>query len=366
MKFIIKKEEFLNNFYQLNYMLNTNNLYIYNNILLKIKNNILLITHANQEMEIISKIKLSKDNKNGSITVSTKNFVNIFKNLSNNTEISINLVKDIIIMKTIKTKFSLSTLPSNNFPNIDKWIIENQLEFILNQYIFKKIINSTYFSISNNNFKYSLNGIFLEIQNNIIQCTASDGHRLSICTLYTNINLPFCSIIIPKKTILEILRLLKEGNMKLQIGKNSIRIYIKNLIFTSKLINSKYPNYDNLLKNKKGESFEIDSDYLKEAIKRVSILVSEKFNILYLILSKNNLKIKTKKPPKEKAEEIIEIIYNGPKIKIGVNLNYILSILNSFQKKKVTILIKNLDNSIQITYNSKNIKYLHIIMPIVI
>ncbi|WGS66182.1 DNA polymerase III subunit beta [Enterobacteriaceae bacterium ET-AT1-13] len=366
MKFDIIKETFLNNVYQLNYILNTNNLYIYNNILLKVKNNILLVTHANQEMEIISKVKLCGNSEDGSITVSTKNFINIFKNLPDNSEILIKLEKDLIFMKTKKIKFCLSTLPSNNFPSIDKWIIKNQLEFILNQHVFKNIINSTYFSISNNDIKYSLNGIFLEIKKNIIQCTASDGHRLSICTLYITQELPFCSIIIPKKGILEIMRLLKKGDMKLQIGKNNIRIYIKNLIFTSKLINGNYPNYKNLLDNKKGESFEINSDDFKEAIKRVSILASEKFNIVYLILNKNNLKIKTYKPPKEKAEEFIEIIYNGPKIKIGVNLNYILSILNSFVKKYIKILIKDLDNSIQITYISKNIKYLHIIMPIVI
>ncbi|WMC18817.1 MAG: DNA polymerase III subunit beta [Enterobacteriaceae bacterium PSpicST2] len=366
MKFTIKKEDFLKNIYQLNYITNNNNLYIYNNILLNVKNNILLITNANQEMEIISKIKLYEKNENGAITVSSKNFINIFKNLQDNSEVLVKLKGDLIIIKTKNNKFNLSTLPSNNFPNIDKWVIKNQLEFILDQYTFKNIINSIYFSISNDNIKYSLNGVFLEIKNNIIQCIASDGHRLSICTLFINKKLPFCSIIIPKRGIFEIIRLLKEGNMKLQIGKNNIRIYIKNLIFTSKLINGIYPNYKNLLNNKKGVSFKINSDNFKNAIKRVSILASEKFNIIYLILNKNILNIKTQKPPKEKAEEFIEIIYNGPKIKIGVNLNYILPVLNSFKNKNIKILIKDLDNSIQITYNTNNIKYLHIIMPIII
>ncbi|BFI91067.1 DNA polymerase III subunit beta [Enterobacterales bacterium endosymbiont of Anomoneura mori] len=366
MKFIIKRETLLNNIHQLNYTLNINNLYIYNNILLEIKNNILTIINSNQDIEVISKINLLGKNENGRITVSTRNFINIFKNLSKNSEVLVKLNKELIIIKSKFSKFCLSTLPADNFPNIDKWKILTQLEFKLNQCIFKKIIKSTFFSISNNDIRYCLNNIYLEIKKNIIKCTTSDGHRLSIATLYIKEDLPFCSIIIPKKIIFEILKILKEGNLKLQIGKNNIRIYIKNLIFTSKLINGNYPNYKKILNDNEGENFEINSENLKNAIKRVSILSSEKFNIVYLTLNNNKLKIKTHKPPKEEAIEYIKIIYNGPKKKIGINLNYILPILNYLKKKNINILIKNNDNSIQIKYFNKNIKYLYIIMPVII
>ncbi|XZR53160.1 MAG: DNA polymerase III subunit beta [Enterobacteriaceae bacterium] len=366
MKFNITKENFLNNIYQLNFITNINNIYIYNNILLKVKNNILLIINSNQDMEIISKIKLYGDNINGNITVSKRNFINIFKNLPKNSEILVKLENNLIIIKSKQIKFCLSTLPANNFPNIDKWKIKNKLEFNLNQYIFKKIIDSTYFSMSNNNVNYILNGIFLETKKNKIKCTASDGYRLSISTLYINEDLPFCSIIIPKKGVMEIMKFLENGNMKLEIGKNNIRIYIKNFIFTSKLINGNYPNYKNLLKDKNGNNFKINCEYFKEAIKRVSVLASEKLNIVYLTLNYNYLTIKTQKPPKEIAQENIKIIYNGPKIKIGININYILPVLTFFKKKNIDILIKNSDNSIQISYIGKNIKYLNIIMPVVI
>ncbi|WMC19618.1 MAG: DNA polymerase III subunit beta [Enterobacteriaceae bacterium PC38] len=366
MKFNIIRENFLKNFYQLSLLTNINNIYIYNNILLKIKNNILSIINANQDMEIISKIKLYEKNINGNITVSTNNFINIFKTLPKQSNILVELKKNLLIIKYKQIKFRLSTLPACNFPNTDKWIIKNKLEFTLNQNILKKLIENIYFAMSNNNFEYSLNGVFLEIKKNIVQCTASDGYRLSISTFNINEELPFCSIIIPKKSIIEIIKFLKDKNIKLEIGKNNIRMHSKNFIFTSKLINGNYPNYKNLLKNQKGSKFEINSDNFKEALKRVSILISEKFNIIYLTLSNNTLKIKTQKPPKEVAEEIIKINYKGPKIKIGININYILPILNFLKKKNINILIKNLDNSIQITYINKTIEYLHIIMPVII
>ncbi|WMC20211.1 MAG: DNA polymerase III subunit beta [Enterobacteriaceae bacterium PSpyr] len=366
MKFNIIRENFLNNFYQLNLLTNINNIYIYNNILLKIKNNTLLIINANQDIEIISKIKLNGKNEDGNITVSTNNFINILKNLPKKSNILIELKQNLLIIKYKKIKFCLSTLPACNFPNTDKWIIKNKLEFKLNQYIFKNLIENTYFAMSNNNFEYYLNGILLETKNNIVKCTASDGYRLSISTFNINEDLPFCKIIIPKKGINEIIKFLKNGNIKLEIGKNNIRMYGKNFIFTSKLINGNYPNYENLLKNQNGKNFEINSDNFKKALKRVSILISEKFNVVYLTLNNNLLKIKTRKPPKEIAEEIIKIKYKGPKIKIGINLNYILPILNFLKKKNINILIKSLDNSIQITYINNNIKYLHIIMPVII
>lgn len=363
MKFTIKKKKIIRELQQINNVLsNKPILPILQNFLLEIKQETLYITGTDLEVEMIAKINLNKIYQNNSITVSGRKIFNIFRGLSNESNIKIYIKNENLIIQSNKTRFSLSTLPSKNFPNTKKLIQEKKIKIPQNK--LKYLIEKTQFSMANQDVRYYLNGILLETEKKMIKTVATNGHRLAISYLHINQDLPTHSIIIPRKGVIEIYKLLEMNDelLKLQIGNKNIKIYVKNFIFTSKLLDGKFPEYRNAIPKNANKILKINRDQLKESLLRASILSNEKFKGFKLCLSKNKLTIIASNPEQEELKELIDVKYDNQNIEIGLNINYTLDVLNVLKCKIIKISIKDENSSVKIE-DINNKKNSYIIMP---
>ncbi|MCR3754835.1 MAG: beta sliding clamp [Candidatus Westeberhardia cardiocondylae] len=338
---------------------------ILNYLLLKIKKNYLLIIGANFETEIIIKIELHGDYEEGSMTVPSKKFFDIFRTLPKESNVFISVKNEKILIKLPNSIFSLATLPPSDFP---RTIIEKKstkIVFPTAKYI-KELIEYTQFSMANQDIRHYLNGMLLEITNTQIRSVTTDGHRLSICTiLHDTQYINSLNIIIPRKGITELLRILKHDQNKpieLHIGENNIRIITLNCIFTTKLIDGIFPEYKNILPKNNHINFCINLISLKNAIKRVSILSHEKLYGIRMYLFNNSLKITSNNLNQDEAEETLKILYFNKNIEICLNSRYILDILNVLKCETIKISLKDSNSSIKIE-DTENKKLFYIVMP---
>lgn len=364
MKFIIKREKLLHVLQKICSIIPTRpSIPILSHILLKVNKNNLICIATNLEIEITANIILHEEHILGEVTIPGRKIFDIFRHLPNDATVLINEKENKVVLRSNNSSFSLSTLPVQNFPNVKRWI--HEIEFTIQQNVLKHLIETTYFSMANQDVRYYLNGMLFKIKKNTICVVTSDGHRLSLCSIFTDVTLPEYSVIIPRKSILELTRLLKDNILLLnvQMNKNNIRIFIENFIFTSKLIEGKFPDYQYILLNNFDRKFKISCSLLKTALIRAAILSNEKLRGIRFIVSKNILKIISNNIEQEAAEEILSIDYDDVTLEICFNVVYILDVLNVLKSEYVYFILKDGLSSIKIENKDDIYKSLYIIMP---
>ncbi|QJC31849.1 DNA polymerase III subunit beta [Enterobacteriaceae endosymbiont of Donacia tomentosa] len=339
---------------------------IINNILIDIsESGLITLKSTNLEIEMTYVLENKFCKAKYSITISGKKFYNICRSLPNKSDITISLNNNRAIISSKKCSFVILTLPTNNFPVID--FLKQDISFTLNHKIIKTFINSTYFSIANNDVRKYLNGLFLEIKNNILSVVSTDGHRLSIFYYHLKNKLNSYSVIIPRKSIFELSKLVNDSNelVNIKINKGNICFIFQNFKFISKLIESNFPDYNKIMPKKFYVTIKVNRIFFKNALKRVSLLVNENTKSVTLFLNNCNLKIFTSNIDNEKAEESLTIItYNHDfsNISISFNINYLIDVLNILDNDFIKISFIDEVSSIKIEdYYKKN--KIYFIMP---
>lgn len=363
MKFTIKREHLLPPLQQLSNILSgRQTLAILENLLLQVTKNHLLITSTDLEIEIVARISLITIYELGVATVPARKFLDICRSLSDGAEINVMLEGERIIVHCRRSKFSLATKPAYGFPNQEPW--QSNIEFSLAQGMLKHLIEATYFSMANKDVRHYLNGMLFETERDKVRMIATDGHRLSVSSISVDTILPLCAAIIPRKGVIELMRILDRSDrlIKLQIGSNNIRAILQNYIFTSKLIDGCFPDYRSVLPKNPDKSVKASCNMLKQSLTRAVIISNEKFRGIRLYLSWNQLKITAKNSEEEKVEELLDVIYEGCEIEIYLNVSYVIDVLNALKCKYVHILITDAVSSIQIE-DSITPTSLYVIMP---
>ncbi|MBK4775840.1 DNA polymerase III subunit beta [Candidatus Pantoea edessiphila] len=363
MKLLIEREKIIKPLQQISSVLNSRPVQqILGNILIKANDRMLFLTGTDLEIEMIACVELLKLYEHGSITVPARKFLEICRNIPSGSIIDILAKQNRMLIISGNINFSLSTLPSSNFPDINDWNIV--IEFDLLQDNLKKLIEFTQFSMGNQDIRHYLNGIMFEIGNQEIRTVATDGHRLATYFININNKLPKYSIVLPRKGVTELSRILngENINLKIQIGSSNIRIHTKKIIFTSRLINGIFPNYRQVLEKPPNKSLEVDCTLLKQALSRASILSNEKFRGVRLHISKNQLIITTSNYNHEKSEEKLAVKYSGDKLEICFNVIYIIDVLNTLKCSQVRLSFINSISSMHIQDINNPYAY-YVVMP---
>ncbi|AEI74686.1 DNA polymerase III subunit beta [Candidatus Moranella endobia PCVAL] len=365
MQFIVEREHLIKSIQQVSGMLVVRpTLPILSHVLLQVTENSLLITGTDLSIEIIARVVISNTNDFGKITVPARKFFDICRCMPEKAEIAFNIENERMIIRSGRIRYSLVTLPASNFPNLD--YCQSYEEFTLSQSIFKRAIESTQFSMANQDIRHYLNGMLFETEGRELRIVATDGHRLAKYTILLNETLPYQSIIVPRKGVIELVRMLNERIqlLKIKIGDNNLRAIISNYIFTSKLVNGRFPDYNRVLHhNNSDKILEVECDLLRQAFTRASILSHEKFRSVQLNLSHNQLKITAHNMEQEETEEILDVDYQDRTIVISFNASYILDVLNVLKCKVVRLLLTDETSSVQIE-DSANTAAKYVVMPI--
>lgn len=349
MKFILQRELLLKPLQQVVSILSGRpTLPVLSNILLQVKKGYLLITSTDLELEIVARIMLDLAHDLGAATVPARKFYNICRSLPESSEMTVTLESSKIKIRSGGSRFSLSTLLASDFPNLDDWQVK--IEFDLSQSFLKKLIKSTQFAMAYQDVRYYLNGMLFETKGVYLYTVATDGHRLAVCSMSLDKALPSYSVIVPRKGVIELVHMLDDSKeqVKFQIGSNNICASIGDYVLTSKLIDGCFPDYRRVLPKNISKILEVNCDLLKQAFARAAILSNEKLRGVRLHLKNNQLKITTNNHEHEEAEETLNVTYYGSEIEIGINVNYMLDVLNALKCKDVRLLLTNETSSIQV------------------
>ena len=309
---------------------------ILSNVLLALEDKTLSLTGTDLEVELIGRVELEAAGVDGEVTVPARKLVDICKSLPDGSNIEFSLEAGKATVKAGRSRFTLSTLPAADFPAVEGGA--GSVALSLDQSLVKQLIDSTAFAMAQQDVRYYLNGLYLEIMGGRLRVVATDGHRLALATGPALVEAADTGVIIPRKGVLELSRLL-DGSVPLElaIGTNHIRATNEQFTFTSKLVDGKFPDYERVIPKNADKSVIGERGELKQAFTRTAILSNEKYRGVRLKLSDNNLDITANNPEQEQAEEVVGVQYSGAELEIGFNVSYLLDVLSVLEQPQVRL-----------------------------
>ncbi|WP_050920112.1 DNA polymerase III subunit beta [Vibrio campbellii] len=336
---------------------------ILGNLLLKVEENVLSMTATDLEVELVSKVTLERDFEAGSITVPSRKFLDICRGLPDDSIITFVLEGDRVQVRSGRSRFSLATLPANDFPNIEDW--QSEVEVSLTQSDLRTLIEKTQFSMANQDVRYYLNGMLFEIDGTTLRSVATDGHRMAVSQTQLGADFAQKQIIVPRKGVQELVKLMDapEQPVVLQIGSSNVRAEVNNFIFTSKLVDGRFPDYRRVLPQSTNKTLETGCDELRQAFSRAAILSNEKFRGVRVNLAGSEMRITANNPEQEEAEEMLDVTFEGDAIEIGFNVSYVLDVLNTLRCDNVRVSMSDANASALIE-NADDDSAMYVVMPI--
>jgi len=320
---------------------------ILGHLLMRVKDQVLHLTATNSEVEIVCSIPLLKTSKNDETTVPKKIF-DIVRSLPENSQIQVTNEDNHIILKSGKSRFTLSCLSAQDFPESPQ--IQGA-EFQITSHLFKKLVSKTAFCVAVNDVRYYLTGLLLEISENKMSLVGTDGHRMAVAECDFDIH-ETTKVIIPRKAVLELLKLLpeNENHIKISVSYSHIKFELSDsLIMSSKLIDGSFPDWRSVIPAGSDKIVLAQTDLLKQSLARVSLLSNEKYKGVKLSLAKNLMVINARNPQQEEATEELPVDYPREKMEVGFNGVYITEVLNIVSTPGVKLVFSEHNASVLMT-----------------
>ena len=317
---------------------------ILSNVLLVLEGKTLSLTGTDLEVELVGRVELDAAGVDGEVTVPARKLVDICKSLPEGSTIEFALESGKATVKAGRSRFTLSTLPATDFPAVEGGA--GSVALSLDQTLVKQLIDGTAFAMAQQDVRYYLNGLYLEILGGRLRVVATDGHRLALATAPALVEAGDTGVIIPRKGVLELSRLLDgEAPLELSIGTNHVRAANEQFTFTSKLVDGKFPDYERVIPKNADKSVIGERGELKQAFTRTAILSNEKYRGIRLVIRDSGVIIQAHNPEQEEAEEELEVAYSGEDIEIGFNVNYLLDALGAVDGEEVTLSVLDSNSS---------------------
>ncbi|MFT7211269.1 MAG: DNA polymerase-3 subunit beta [Granulosicoccus sp.] len=337
---------------------------ILGNVLMHADDGYLTLTASDSEIEMQARIEMHVDQP-GTTTVPARKLLEICKHLPDSARIEFDASGDKVVFKSGRSKFTLATLPADEFPQVAE--LDSPQKVILPANVLHTCIRNTAFSMAQQDVRFYLNGMLLEIGADRLSCVATDGHRLAYAQCDTDAE-PETPVraIIPRKSIGELQRLLGSVDasepVTLLVTSQHLQIQVGGVRLSTKLIDGRFPDYNRVIPIDGNKELLIDCKMLKQSLTRASVLSNEKYRGVRIALQTGMLTISSNNPDQEEAIDELEVDYSGESAEIGFNVTYLLDVLNSLETENARILIKDGNSSALITSEtSSDSKY--VVMP---
>ena len=336
---------------------------ILSNVLVEKEAENIRFTATDMEIQITTIInKEFKDNEVSAITIGGKKIQDILRVLPDQSKVSIEIKESKAIVKSNKSKFTLQTLPAQDFPKLSDQL-ENSNKIVLSQNKLKKLLESVQYSMAHQDVRYYLNGVLLIVENTKLKVVATDGHRLAYNESPIESNNQRQETILPRKAVTELCKLLNnsEDLVQLEFTLQQVKISFSEIVVVSKVIEGKFPDYERVIP-KYSNYLQINRVQIQQALQRAAILSNEKFRGVRFVLTEKNLSIISSNSEQEEAQEEIETEYHGEAIDIGFNINYLLDGINNIENDTAILSFGDPNSSILIT-NPENKEFRYVVMP---
>ncbi len=368
MEFTINRDAFLKSLGRANGIIEKKTtLPILSNILLEAKDSKVKITATDLDIIYFEEIVPQEIKNEGTTTTSASVLYDILRKLPPNAKVELNLLSaNKLKLVSGNSKFNLLCIPPDSFPLSED--SNGQKGFEISSQKFLKLLNKTKISISNDETRHYLNGIFLhktKLENKYFLCgVATDSHRLSSSSVEIDQNVNIESIILPKKTIFQLISLLEQANEALQVSsdKSKIKFKMSNGALISKVIDGRFPDYNKVIPKDNNKILEIKLDEFKNSIERVTTVSTDRKEGLKMFISKDAVQLSVNSPSSGEGIENVNAKFNSNELNISFNSRYLTDIASQIENELITIHLKDPGSPVLIRdLQDKN--SFHVVMP---
>jgi len=333
---------------------------ILSNLLIRSTGGSITLTGTDLEVEVSATV--SGSGSDGEMTLPARKLHEICRALPADADVAISLDKDKALVRSGKSRFKLLTMPVAEFPTIETTAWTSS--FSVAQKDLRWLLEKTMFCMAHQDVRYYLNGLLVEISKKLVRMVATDGHRLSLAEMPIGSDPGNNQVIIPRKGVMEIAGFLDntDANAEIMLGTNHLRVVLEGIVFTTKLIDGKFPDYSKVVPKNQGKQVLVDRDTFRETLSRVAILSNEKYRGVRFGLSSGAMTITAHNPEQEEAQEELPVDYKGEDLEIGFNVNYINEAIGAVGSEQVEIDLNDPNSSCLIHEPGKS-NYLYVVMP---
>lgn len=326
------------------------------NVLIRKAGRMIELTTSDEEVQLRTQLDLDGDNISFATTVAAGKLIEILQSMPDDQIISLSAKENKLILQGGKSRFTLQTLSSEDFPIVNEAPDFGPL-FSLPQKTLKKLINQVHFAMAVEDIRYYFKGILFVAEGHDLTLVATDGHRLALARGTVDCDIPRQQVILPRKTVLELQRLLRDSEkspdkgtqlatedqtiIKMQFAANQAKFSFSGIEFVSKLVEGKFPDYNRVIPKDYQNQFTLSRTLLLSSLQRVSILTSEKFKGIRMNIEPGLLSVASSNAEQEEAKEEIDIDYSGDPIEIGFNVPYLIDPLSHMGCDMITVSLKD-------------------------
>jgi DNA polymerase III subunit beta len=336
---------------------------ILSNVLIERAQDTLAFLATDIEIQIAARSTIAAPAEARAVTVGARKLLDILRALPEGAEVTLQQQDKRLLVKAGKSRFTLQTLAAEDFPRLAKPAGESA-RFELEQKELRRVLSLVQYAMAQQDIRYYLNGLLMVVEEGTLKLVATDGHRLAFAALKLGAELPRQEVIVPRKTVLELAKLLGESDdpVKIELSATQAAFSFGSVELVSKLIDGKFPDYTRVIPTGHKNRLQATRESLRQALLRAAILSNEKFRGVRWVLADGSLKIVSSNAEQEEAHEELEVKYAGDALDIGFNVNYLLDVLNNVSGEAIECAFGDAASSALITYASeKDFKY--VVMP---
>jgi DNA polymerase III subunit beta len=295
-------------------------------------------TTSDLEIQVRTAAELGGDAGNFSTTVGARKLIDILRTLPPDQVVTLSANQNKLTLQGGKSRFTLQTLTADDFPLVNE-AVDFGPAFAVPQKTLKSLINQVHFAMAVHDIRYYLNGILFVAEGKVLTLVATDGHRLALAQATLDVDIPKQDVILPRKTVLELQRLLKDEDtpIEMRFAGNQAKFAFSGMEFVTKLVEGKFPDYNRVIPKVLKNSLILGRAPLLSSLQRAAILTSEKFKAVRVNVEPGTLRLTASNAEQEEAKEELEVDYNGDTIEIGFNVTYLIDALANSSAEMVKL-----------------------------
>ena len=337
---------------------------ILSNVLIEVNDHVVNFLATDLEVQIRASARLEVSHKPGSLTVGAKKLQDILRALPPDADTTLETKEHRLTVKTGKSRFALQTLAAADFPRIAE-TKDQATSFALPQKEFRRVLGLVQFAMAVQDIRYYLNGVLLSTEGSVLRVVATDGHRLSMASYKLPEPVGKIEAILPRKTVLELIKLLDESDdpINIDLHQNQVKFSFAGIEIVSKIVEGKFPDYTKVIPSGYTNHVALKRQEFLGALQRASILSNDKIRGVRLVFTANALSIICSNNEQEEAEENLPVDYAREAMDIAFNISYLLDVLNHLTNENILVSLgeANMSSALITQPGGEDFKY--VVMP---
>jgi DNA polymerase III subunit beta len=348
------------------------------NVLIRKTGSQVELTSSDLEIQVRTTAEFDGDASNFATTVGARKLIDILRSLPADQTVTLSAAQNKLTLQGGKSRFTLQTLPADDFPLVQEAADFGPV-FSVPQKTLKTLINQVHFAMAVHDIRYYLNGILFVAEGKSLTLVATDGHRLALAQANLDVEIPKQEVILPRKTVLELQRLLKDGKddkkddkegkdekdnapIEMRFAGNQAKFSFSGMEFVTKLVEGKFPDYNRVIPKNHKNHVTLGRAPLLASLQRAAILTSEKFKGVRVNIEPGVLRIASSNAEQEEAKEELEVDYDGDAIEIGFNVTYLMDALANMSVEMVKLELQDTNSSALFTV-PEQAGFKYVVMP---